>query len=489
MADSPNLALPYLEAAQAQKHVTHNEALRSLDAIVQLAVDDRDLAAPPASPAEGARYLVAASATGVWSGNSGKIAAFQDGAWMFHTPREGWLAWIADEDVAVIYDGSSWVAIGGTSTGAPLWGVNASADATNRLTVKSDAVLFSHDDVTPGSGDQRAKINKSAAAKTAGLLFQDAFSGRAELGLSGDDDFRVKVSADGASWKDALVIDRSSGIVSMPFSDPAGRHNLLINGDFAIKQRDYAFGALAGGLYGVDRWKAVGATDLGWAPATNTLTINAGAIRQVIEPQLWGVASFASRTITVSIEEPGNGAIAVQAGSASGVIAAGSGWRSLTLVLGAGDTGNLNVTLTPVSYPAWLKRIKVELGPNASAWVMRPATLERQLCKRYYTQIGGESVFQFITLGYVQSATLAYALLTPPPMRTGPVVSVSSAGHFGINGGSGGFQQCTNVSLGVPGSDLIGIRCDVAGGLVVGQTALLQAFNAIGARLRLDAEL
>ena len=63
--------LPYLAAAQAQKHVTHNEALRRLDAVVQLAVLDATLAAPPASPDEGDRYIVAASATGAWAGQDG----------------------------------------------------------------------------------------------------------------------------------------------------------------------------------------------------------------------------------------------------------------------------------------------------------------------------------------------------------------------------------------------------------------------------------
>jgi hypothetical protein len=37
------LLLPYILAAQAQKHVTHNEALQILDGLVQLSVLDRDL--------------------------------------------------------------------------------------------------------------------------------------------------------------------------------------------------------------------------------------------------------------------------------------------------------------------------------------------------------------------------------------------------------------------------------------------------------------
>ena len=56
------LGLPYLQAAQAQKHVTHNEALRLIDASVQLAVESRSgpaappsAAAPSASATSGAR--------------------------------------------------------------------------------------------------------------------------------------------------------------------------------------------------------------------------------------------------------------------------------------------------------------------------------------------------------------------------------------------------------------------------------------------------
>lgn len=222
MEETPNLRLPYIIAAQAQKHVTHNEAIRALDALVQLAVLDRHLAAPPASPADGDRYIPAAGATGAWSGRAGALAAFQDGGWAFLTPREGWFAWVADEDTFIVWNGTAWVAAGsgGATSLNPAAGgrvgVNTAADAVNRLAVKSDAVLFSHDDVTPGSGDLQHKLNKSAAARTVSQLYQTAFSGRAETGLTGDDDFHIKVSGNGATWFEALVIDRNSGRARFP---------------------------------------------------------------------------------------------------------------------------------------------------------------------------------------------------------------------------------------------------------------------------------
>jgi hypothetical protein len=108
MDATSNLSLPYIVAAQAQKHVTHNEALRALDAVVQLTVLDKDLSAPPGTPADGARYIVGPGPTGAWAGEQGKVAAWQDGAWSFYAAHEGWLAWVADEASLYVWSGSAW---------------------------------------------------------------------------------------------------------------------------------------------------------------------------------------------------------------------------------------------------------------------------------------------------------------------------------------------------------------------------------------------
>lgn len=109
MQRTPNLDLPYIMPSQAQKHVTHNEAIRALDAIVHAGVIDRDLTAPPGSPAAGAQYIVAATATGAWTGWENSIAAYQDGAWVRYQPNEGWAVWIYDEDAQVVWNGAEWV--------------------------------------------------------------------------------------------------------------------------------------------------------------------------------------------------------------------------------------------------------------------------------------------------------------------------------------------------------------------------------------------
>lgn len=216
MANTPNLVLPYIDANQSQKHVTHNAAIRELDALVQLAVIDDALATPPASPADGDRYIVAASPTGAWAGHAGHVAAWQDGAWNFYVPKSGWLAFVASKNEAYLWSGSAWVSlasvIGALNNLAGL-GILTTADATNRLAVKSNAALFSHDDVTPGTGDMRIAVNKSASGKDAGFTFQDGFSTRALFGLLGDDDFHLKVSPDGSTFYEAVQVDRSTGEV------------------------------------------------------------------------------------------------------------------------------------------------------------------------------------------------------------------------------------------------------------------------------------
>src|SRR5687768_919814 len=123
MPETTNLSLPFLPASQAQKHVTHNEALIKLDALVQLSAISRMRAGPPAAPEEGARYLVAAPAADGWQDHDGDIAAFQDGAWNFFTPNPGWRLWLADEAKLVIFDGSDWLGLTGDVTSTSMLGV------------------------------------------------------------------------------------------------------------------------------------------------------------------------------------------------------------------------------------------------------------------------------------------------------------------------------------------------------------------------------
>jgi Protein of unknown function (DUF2793) len=208
MTATANLALPLLAAGQAQKHVTHNDALLMIDSLLHLSVLSRAPTTPPAAPAEGDRYLVPASATGGWAGKSGQIAAWVDGGWLFYPPRAGWTVWIAAENTSLVYDGTAFESAQKLDLIDRI-GINATADSINRLTVKSPASLFDNQ-----GGGHQIKLNKANAAATGSVLFQTGYSGRAELGLAGDDNFRINASADGTTWRTALEIDKATGNIA-----------------------------------------------------------------------------------------------------------------------------------------------------------------------------------------------------------------------------------------------------------------------------------
>jgi hypothetical protein len=220
MTETIHLGLPYLAAAQAQKHVIHNEALLRLDALVQLAVHDATLADPPEDPEEGDRYIVATDATGAWSGHAGEVAVLVDGAWSFLAPRDGWIAFDAASASVLVRHGADWTAIGTFLGPLARLGVNTTADDTNRLAVRSEAVLLAAvDEDDGGSGDLRLVASKEGEANTVSLVLQTGFSGRAEIGLTGDDDLVVKVSADGADWIEAMRVDGASGVPAIRYDN------------------------------------------------------------------------------------------------------------------------------------------------------------------------------------------------------------------------------------------------------------------------------
>lgn len=209
---SARLSLPYLLPAQAQKHVTHNEALDLLDILVQLVVEAFDALTPPTNPTEGEVWALGGAPTEDWSGHGGQLASWRNGAWLFIAPKAGWIGWGRATDVLRIHTGAAWAPLlrpGDLQNLAGI-GVNTAADATNRLAVASPATLLTHQ----GAGHQ-VKVNKATAADTASLLFQTDWSGRAEMGLAGSDSFAIKVSADGATFATAFSAV-SGGIVSLP---------------------------------------------------------------------------------------------------------------------------------------------------------------------------------------------------------------------------------------------------------------------------------
>jgi hypothetical protein len=359
MANTTKLALPIMEAAQSQKHVTHNDALLVLDQVVQISIKGLSINTPPGAPVDGDAYVTGGAPTGAWATQTGKLATWQDGVWKFYTPKVGWIAYNqVDSKIYVVNTSFVWVdmlaaiasltlndsgfilrdnldntkqaqfetsgittgttrtftlpdvtgtfgllegtqtfsgtktfsgtftvsaatASFGTSTAASTVNVGsgatiaatsktvnigtsgvatsttninigsavagalgalninsptvtfgststvinatfanasflytgiggATADATNRLSINTPAALFNN-----AGTSINLVLNKNAAANDASFQFQTGFSTRALFGLLADDNFTLKVSANGSTFRDALVANRTTGAVSL----------------------------------------------------------------------------------------------------------------------------------------------------------------------------------------------------------------------------------------------------------------------------------
>lgn len=212
---SPRLDLPLLAAGQLQKHVTVNEALTRLDALVQTTAHSRT-ASPPASPVEGDLYIAAAG----WPVPPGTLVRFDVPDWRPLDPPEGLRVWVQDEGRLWLRQDGGWVELGrrlGEVQDLTRLGLAATADAANPFIARLNSALWMARGLDEGgTGDLRLVFNKSGPDRVLSLLFQSAWGGRAELGLIGDEAFSLKISADGGEWREALRVLPESGRVVAP---------------------------------------------------------------------------------------------------------------------------------------------------------------------------------------------------------------------------------------------------------------------------------
>jgi hypothetical protein len=201
------LSLPEIVQSQASKYVSHNTALREIEAKT-IRVLSRVTTAQPGSPSEGDTYLLPASSTGTdWAGHDGELAHYYGGAWSFYTPAEGWRVWVNDEDDLIAYDGSNWVALMGLIK-IPV--VNKTGNYT--ITTADAGKLIEADstggDITitlptvASAGDGFViSIHKSVAANTVTLdgNGSETINGAATLDLADAGDGRMLV-CDGTEW-------------------------------------------------------------------------------------------------------------------------------------------------------------------------------------------------------------------------------------------------------------------------------------------------
>lgn len=475
MSDAtPRLGLPWLMPAQAQKHVTVNESLGRLDALIQASVISRTTAAQPASPSDGEAYVLPAGFSGAdWDGFSEHdIAYFQDGAWSRITARAGLTAWVSDEAGLIFFDGAAWVAFTDAITAlANLTelGVGTAPDASNPFAAKLNSALWTaRFDAEGGTGDLRYTLNKEAPENTLSLLFQSGWSGRAELGLTGSDDMSLKVSADGSGWVEALRVNRSTGALTAPAMTAlngdalGGLRNRIINGDFSIHQRG---GAQTQTAF-MDRWARVqsggvghtftqeaftpGQSDVPGAPAHFLRWVmDAVPSDASIEQRIEDVRTLAGQALTYSFWARASEALSVHArlqqywggGSPAAsfgdtkAFAVDTSWtrcvQTVTLpdltgrTLAAGHYLALRLTVPSSSAAPTLELADVQLepGPVATPFERRPRALEAALCARYFQKMTVRSENGDRPIGL-------------SPMRAAPTVTLGagSAAHITPHG-------------------------------------------------------
>lgn len=229
---SARLGLPYLAAGQMQKHVTLNEALTRLDALVHATVASRTMAAQPSAASDGALWILPPDATGAdWGGRTaGTLMRAEGSGWTEVAVPDGVVVLVQDAGELLVRDSGDWTPVGsrlGVIEALDRLGLGATADADNPFAARLNNALWTALDVASGgTGDLRLTLNKEAPGDVLSLLFQTGWGGRAELGLIGDDDLRLKVSPNGAEWREAMTIDRMTGRVW--FASGAGRRETTV---------------------------------------------------------------------------------------------------------------------------------------------------------------------------------------------------------------------------------------------------------------------
>lgn len=219
MTDTVNLGLPCIEGSQAQKHVTHNEALTLLDTLVQLTVQSRSLTAPPGSPAPGAAFIPASGASGAWSGWDGMIAVYND-AWSRIAPVPGFKAWVRDERLTVTYEDGTWrdgIALTANGGRLTLRAKEEEVTLSGVFTETVDAAFIPSRAVVVGLASRTTLAVTGASSYAVGISgeaakFGDLLGialGSANIGVIGPTAFyadtKVRVTANGANFTGGKV--------------------------------------------------------------------------------------------------------------------------------------------------------------------------------------------------------------------------------------------------------------------------------------------
>lgn len=171
MSETPNLGISLLEANQAQKHVTVNEAITRLDAFVGRRAESASTSTPPSGATNGQVWIVGSNAVSDWAGQDSALAYFVNGGWDFRTPSVGEVFWVLDVSESVCFDGVAWQPIG-------------AAVGSNGATTRDRVLSFTHTLAAGAISSTAEVIPSHAIVRGVTVRVTDAITGSGVTGVS-----------------------------------------------------------------------------------------------------------------------------------------------------------------------------------------------------------------------------------------------------------------------------------------------------------------
>jgi hypothetical protein len=381
------LSLPLIAPSQAQKHVTHNEALMAVDVALALHLEGIDMVEPPETPISGSAFGIGEDATGVWAGWDGCVGVADEGTWSFATPSRGWQATVGEAAAPHVHDGAHWrPAYEAMMLNAPGLGVGAMPDSQNAVVLRVSNILLEPSAEEDGV---RLKLNRPDTSSNASMLLQTGYAGRAELRLGDADGFEIKVSDDGASWATCLAAHPSSAAVSFPAGVDArsGSVDLLLNGRFQLNQRGTPEGVVVSGKFVCDRWRA-GPGGANWIRVPAGFRLLAGSLVQTVEPGFFGEVLPQATVVRCTVEGLSEGGLAISLGGQEATLSAQA--PRFDFHLAESIVGSLEFRISPANPgAATFRSLRLHCVRPCLGELVRSRHEDEALCRRYFFKSHG----------------------------------------------------------------------------------------------------
>lgn len=142
MANTDRHGFLLWSAGFKQADVNLNDLLLKLEVKLGLSVIDRDLNAPAGGESNGDCYIVGSAPSGAWASfSAGDVVILRDSVWYAVTPISGWGAYVEDEALPLVFNGSAWIQPpAGTEFSDSALRITDNADATKKIAFEASGI-------------------------------------------------------------------------------------------------------------------------------------------------------------------------------------------------------------------------------------------------------------------------------------------------------------------------------------------------------------